>query len=134
MGLFLVDRPILLHHKNSRTLPTKTGKPKKYYHSQDNSFFSPLEAIKYIFRHERAAYNRGFQNEEGPCGPVVLTLNEAVRIAEKRAITAALEAAKGSKQKAAELLGVSVHTLYRKRKLLGMITQTRLRRKSSESN
>lgn len=120
-----VDRPILLHHKNNRTYLNKTGKPKNYYHNQEISFPSPLDAIKYIFRHERAAYNRGFQDEEDACGPIVLTLSEAVRIAEKRAITIALEAAKGSKQKAAELLGVSVHTLYRKRKLLGMSIQTR---------
>lgn len=112
-------RPIVLHHKNNRVFLSRNGKPKSHYHEQEYTFPNPLEAIKYIFRHERAAVQRGFQDEEDAAGPVLLSLAEAVGAAERQAILAALGAAP-SKRAAAELLGVSVDTLRRKRKMYGI--------------
>jgi transcriptional regulator with GAF, ATPase, and Fis domain len=112
-------RPIVLHHKNNRVFLAKNGKPRNYYHEQEHTFPNPLEVIKYIFRHERAAVQRGFQDEEDDRGPVLLTLAEAVEAAERQAILAALGAA-SSKKAAAEILGISVDTLRRKRRKYGI--------------
>lgn len=112
-------RPIVLHHKNNRVFPAKNGRPKRYYHEQEHTFPTPLEAMKYIFRHERAAVRRGFQDEEEGAEPVLLTLAEAVEAAERHAILAALDAT-SSQKAAAELLGIDVKTLYRKRRKYGM--------------
>lgn len=112
-------RPIALHHKNNRLFLTKGGKPKKYYHEQDKTFSTPLEVITYIFRHEKAAVQRGFLENGSNAGPVLLTLNEAVAAAEKQAIITALKAS-SNKKAAAEILGVDVKTLYRKRKQYGI--------------
>ncbi len=129
-----VDRPIMLHHKNNKLYLDRTGKPKRYYHNQDITFPSPLDAIQYIYRHERAAFKRGFGDGGSPDERVLLTLNEAVRAAERRAIAAALEATKGNRKRAAEILGVCERTLYRKRKLLGMTTTARTKGRADDVN
>jgi hypothetical protein len=112
-------RPIVLHHKNNRVFLSKSGKPRSHYHKQEYTFPNPLETIQYIFRHERAAVQRGFQDEENATGPVLRSLAETVETAEQQAILAALSAT-SSKKAAAEILGISVDTLYRKRRKYGM--------------
>jgi len=82
-------RPIVLHHKNNRVFPAKNGKAKRYYHEQEYTFPSPLEAMKYIFRHERAAVQRGAGTRRR-AEPMLLTLAEAVEATERWTILAAL--------------------------------------------
>ena len=47
------DRPIVLRHRNALG---SDG-----YHRQEQVFYSPVEALSYIYFHERAAIRRGFE-------------------------------------------------------------------------
>ncbi len=52
---------ITLHHKNTETRTDKNGCPQlNHYHVQPNTFPSPLDALKYIYRHTEGTVNRAF--------------------------------------------------------------------------
>ena len=56
-------RPIQLHHKNLKVRVDKHGRNTGFFHQQKLVFETPLEALAYIYQHERAAENRAFAGD-----------------------------------------------------------------------
>lgn len=54
------QRPIQLFHKNSEDRLYEDSRPSGDYHSQYLTFPSPMDALVYIYHHERAAEARAF--------------------------------------------------------------------------
>lgn len=53
-------RPIQLHHKNLKVRLDRNGQNTGFFHQQKLVFETPMEALAYIYHHERAAENRAF--------------------------------------------------------------------------
>ncbi|MDL2219573.1 hypothetical protein LJC04_04495 [Ruminococcaceae bacterium OttesenSCG-928-O06] len=68
------DRPIQLRHKNAEMRFDQFGRSKGHYHLQQYSFNAPLQAISYIYNHERAAMWRLMPSSVEP-----ITLQELLR-------------------------------------------------------
>lgn len=64
-------RPIRLHHKNNQQRTDSFGRSTGHYHRQNISLETPLEAMAYIYRHERAAEQYAFfpDHKEEPLEP-----------------------------------------------------------------
>lgn len=59
-------RPIRLHHKNLKARVDKHGKSTGFFHQQKLVFETPMEALAYIYQHERAAEDRVFAEDCKP--------------------------------------------------------------------
>lgn len=59
-------RPIQLHHKNLKARVDKHGKSTGFFHQQKLVFETPMEALAYIYQHERAAEDRAFAEDCKP--------------------------------------------------------------------
>lgn len=57
------QRPISLHHKNNDIRLRLDGTPNGHYRVQALTFPTPLAALAYIYRHERAAERLAFSME-----------------------------------------------------------------------
>lgn len=63
-------RPIQLHHKNTEQWVDSHGQSTGYYHRQNVPLATPLQAMAYIYHHERSLEHFAFvQDAEGPQEP-----------------------------------------------------------------